>query len=493
MNRPLRHLSIIVALMFLAIMASTTYIQFFNAQALNNDGRNVRALYREYGNNRGPIVASDGQILVESVPVDSPFRFLRTYSRGNVTQAEMYAPVTGYFSIVNGTSGIERAENDYLNGSAAALWVNRLRDIFTGEDRRGASVEVTIVPAVQQAAWDALGNQRGAVIALNPKTGAILAMVSKPSYDPNELAVHSTSLASERWQSLVNADHDPLLNRNLATLYPPGSTFKLVTAAAALESGAVTEEQMIPAPLTYTLPGTTHAMNNFGGESCSPTGEMTLHDAMVISCNTAFAMLGVELGAQRLADQAGRFGFGTSFDTPMRSAIAGFPPAADLTPDRQALSGIGQGDVTSTPLQMALVAAAIANDGVLMQPYLVETVREPDLETIYTATPHVWGQPINSTTAQALTNMMLDTVNRGTGTAARISGVQVAGKTGTAQTATGVAPHAWFVAFAPADDPQVAVAVIVENGGNLASEATGGRVAAPIARSVILAALGQGG
>ena len=491
MNKPLRRLSILVALMFLAIMASTTYHQFFNAQALNNDSRNVRSLYREYGNHRGPIVASNGQILVESVPVDSPFGFMRTFSGRNPTQAQMYAPVTGYFSIVNGLTGIERAENDYLNGSAAALWVNRLRGLFTGEDRRGASVELTIVPAIQQAAWDALGGQRGAVTVINPQTGAILAMVSKPSFDPNDLAIHSTAVAGQRFQDLVNAAHDPLLNRNIATLYPPGSTFKLVTAAAALETGTVTDGQLIPAPNSYTLPGTSHALNNFGGASCSPTGEMTMHDAMVISCNTAFAMLGVELGAEALANQAMRFGFNSPFEIPMHTAVSGFPPVAGLTPDRQALSGIGQGDVTSTPLQMAVVAAAIANHGVIMQPYLVQQVRDPDLQTIYTATPEQLGQAINSTTAEALTQMMLDTVNRGTGTGARISGVQVAGKTGTAQTAPGVPPHAWFVAFAPAANPTVAVAVVVEQGGNLASEATGGRVAAPIARAVIQAALAQ--
>ena len=491
MNRPLRRLSILVAIMFLAIMASTTYAQFFNAQALNNDPRNVRALYREYGNNRGPIVASDGKILVESVPVDSPFGFLRTFSGGNASQAAMYAPVTGYFSIVNGMTGIERAENDYLNGTAAALWVNRLRNMFTGEDRRGASVELTIVPALQQAAWDALGDQRGAVVALNPRTGAILAMVSKPSYNPNDLAIHSTAVASERFQALVATDHDPLLNRNIATLYPPGSTFKLVTAAAALENGVALADTLIPAPVTYTLPGTNHAMSNFGGEICSPTDEMTMHDAMVMSCNTAFAMLGVELGAQRLAGQAARFGFDSPFEIPMRTAVSAFPSVTGLTPDRQALAGIGQGDVTSTPLQMAVVAAAIANDGVIMQPYLVQTVRDPSLETIYTATPAAIGQAINSTTANALKQMMIDTVSRGTGTAARMSSVVVAGKTGTAQTAPGIPPHAWFVAFAPADDPVIAVAVVVEQGGNLASEATGGRVAAPIARSVIQAALSQ--
>jgi peptidoglycan glycosyltransferase len=487
MNKPLRRLAVLIGIMFFAIIGSTTYAQFVAAPSLNNDGRNVRSLFREYGNDRGPIVAADGQILAASVPVDSPFGFKRTYSDGNARLSQMWAPVTGYFSIANGTTAIERAENDFLNGTAAALWVNRLRDLFTGTDRRGSSVEVTIEPRIQQAAWDALGDQRGAVVALDPRTGAILAMVSKPSFDPNELAVHSTSQAANRFQELVATAHDPLLNRNIATLYPPGSTFKLVTAAAAIESGMLSGESQIPAPRTYRLPGTTHNLANFGGAACSPSDEMTLHEAMVISCNTAFAMLGVELGANAMEAQANRFGFNSSFTIPMTTAISRFP--LDTSSDRHALSAIGQGDVTSTPLQMAVVAAAIANDGVVMQPYLVQTVRDVSLETISSATPRALRQAISSRTANSLTSMMVDTVARGTGTAARIAGVQVAGKTGTAQTAPGVAPHAWFVAFAPADDPVIAVAVVVENGGDLASEATGGRVAAPIARSVIQARL----
>ncbi|MCL1871781.1 MAG: penicillin-binding transpeptidase domain-containing protein, partial [Promicromonosporaceae bacterium] len=258
MNRPLRRLSLIVMVMFLAIMASTTYVQFVAAGTLNNDSRNSRALFREYGRNRGPIIANNGLVLVESVPVDSPFRYLRVYSQGNAEAAAMYAPVTGFLSIANGATGIERAENEFLNGTAPALWVTRLRDIFTGYATQGASVEVTISPALQEAAWNALGNQRGAVVALDPRTGAILAMVSKPSFDPNYLAVHSTAQASNRFQDLAADDTDPLINRTIGALYPPGSTFKLIPAAAALESNQVLPNQMIPAPVTYRLPGTTH-------------------------------------------------------------------------------------------------------------------------------------------------------------------------------------------------------------------------------------------
>jgi peptidoglycan glycosyltransferase len=491
MNRPLRRLSIIVTAMFLAIMASTTFIQFFQANSLNNHGRNVRALYREYGRNRGPIVAENGQILVESIPVESPFRYMRTFSGGDPEAAAMWAPVTGFFSIANGATGIERAENDWLNGTASAMWVNRLRNIFAGEDTRGASVEVTAIPAVQEAAWNALGDQRGAVIALDPSTGAILAMVSNPSFDPNELAVHSTGQAASRFQELVATDHDPLINRNIGTLYPPGSTFKLIPAAAAFENGLILPNQLIPAPATYTLPGTSHALRNFGGARCSPTDELTIAEAMIISCNTAFAMLGVELGGDLLRTEAERWGFNSAFNIPMGTAVSAFPSGANFTPDRQALAGIGQGDVTTTPLQMAVMTAAIANNGVIMQPYLVETVRDAHLDVLFSASPHVLRQAVTANTAIELQNMMVATVERGTGTAAQIPGVSVAGKTGTAQTAPGVAPHAWFVAFAPADNPQVAVAVVVENGGNMASEATGGRVAAPIARAVIQAVLNQ--
>jgi len=488
MNKPIRRVSILVAIMFLAIMASTTFTSFVSANALNTNARNVRALYREFGFDRGPIVAS-GQILVDSVPFDSPFRFKRTYLGGDAQQAAVFAPVTGFFSIANGTTMIERTENAYLGGSADELWLGRLRDTFTGAEPRGASVELTIDTATQQAAWDALGGQHGAVIALEVSTGRILAMVSKPSFDPNVLAVHSTGLAGTAYQELIADPDDPMINRTINALYPPGSTFKLVPAVAALESGIVTPTELIPAPHTFTLPGTTHALQNFGGASCSPAGEMTLHDAMVISCNTAFAALGVELGAQRMLQQAELFGFNSPFDVPMRTAVSAFPSGATFTPDRQALAGIGQGDVTSTPLQMAVVAQAIANNGIVMQPYLVDTVRDDRLEIVAQNSPQQLRAAMSAPTAQLMTEMMVDTVNRGTGTAAQISGIQVAGKTGTAQTAAGVAPHAWFVAFAPASDPQIAVAVIVERGGDLASEATGGRVAAPVARRVIEAYL----
>ena len=490
MNTTLRRLSSVIMVMFLALMVSTTAVQFFQADSLNTDGRNVRAIYREFDNARGPIVV-EGQAIAESVPVDSPFGYQRVFSGGDATRAMMYAPVTGFFSIVNGSSAIESQMNDFLNGQAPALWVDRLQNLLTGRKNQGSSVETTIQDRIQQAAWDALGGQRGAIIATDPATGAILAMVSTPSYDPNQLAIHSTSQANAAFQELVNdTENNPMRNRAIAALYPPGSTFKMITAAAALEAGIAADAQ-IAAPHRYRLPGTVQDVRNFADRECSPSGRMSMHDAMVISCNTAFLGLAVDVGQDAMLDMAERFGFGESFRIPMRSSVSSFP-SGELPPYELPLAGIGQANVTSTPLQMAVMAATIANDGVMMQPFLVDTIRDPELEVVRRTEPEVLREVVSPEIAQALQAMMVDSVEspQATGALARISGIQVAGKTGTAQTVAGVAPHAWFAGYAPADDPQIAVAVIVENGGEDAAGATGGRVAAPIFRAVVQAALG---
>ena len=482
MNTPLRRLSIVMISMFVALMGAATWTQFVQAPALNNDARNVRTLYREYNNSRGPIIVA-GDPIASSTPVKDAFGYQRAYANG-----PLYAAATGFYSVVYSSTGIERASNQFLTGTADSLFLSRVQDLFTGRQPVGSSVELTIDPAVQQAGGDALGDQRGAVVAVDPATGAILALVSKPSFDPNVLAGHSTSAVNQAYRALIDDPTDPMINRALSEVYPPGSTFKLVDAAAALESG-MTPDTQLPAPLTFPLPGSTSSIPNFGGEACGPGATVTLADALRISCNTAFAQLGLALGADKLRAQATAFGFDTPLDIPLKVAESRFPPAPDGA--QTALSAIGQSDVAVTPLQMAMVSAAIANGGVEMKPYLVKTVRNPDLEVVTQASPQSLGTPISTTTASALRDMMLGVVSSGTGTAAKIAGVQVAGKTGTAQTTKDVAPHAWFTAFAPADKPRVAVAVIVEHGGNLGDEATGGRVAAPIARAVIAAVLAK--
>lgn len=482
MNTPLRRLSVVVIAMFVALMAAATWTQFFQAATLNADSRNVRTLYREFDNSRGPIVIA-GEPVASSTEVDDAFKYQRSYTNG-----PLFAPVTGFYSVVYGRTGIERAKNDVLTGTSDSLFLSRVQDLFTGRQPRGSSVELTIDPAVQQAAWDALGDQRGAVVALDPTTGAILAMVSRPSYDPNVLAGHTTTAVNDAYRALLDDPSDPLVNRAIEETYFPGSTFKLIDAAAALEAGMTTDTQLA-APQSLPLPGTTATISNFGGSSCGPGETVSLAEALRISCNTAFAQLGMDLGAEALQAQAEAFGFNSGLEVPLTVTPSLFP--APLNEPQTAQSAIGQYDVRATPLQMALVSAAVANGGTQMTPYLVQTVRNPDLDVIDEASPEVMGNPVSPATAAALRDMMVDVVESGSGTSARISGVQVAGKTGTAETTAQDPPHAWFTAFAPAETPRVAVAVVVENGGSLGNEATGGRLAAPIARAVIEAVLAR--
>lgn len=481
MNTPLRRLATVVVVMFVALMAASTWVQFVQAPQLNNDPRNVRTLYREYGRHRGPIVVG-GEAVAHSVPVDTSFRFLRTYSDG-----PLYAPVTGFYSVVYTRSGLEQAMNTELNGTADSLFLSRLQDLVTGRQPQGASVELTIDPAAQRAAWDALGGQSGAVVALDVRTGAILAMVSTPSFDPNVLASHDTPAVNAAWEAL-NADPSrPMVNRAIAgDTYPPGSVFKLITAAAALESG-LSPDTLVEAPVELRLPQSTATMSNFGGSACSAEGVVTLAEALRISCNTAFGRLGLDLGDDALRAQAEAFGFDRPLEVPMRVTESRFPAELDLP--QTALTAIGQYDVRVTPMQVAMVSAAIANDGVLMRPYLVDHVRNQDLTSVATTEPVELGRAVSHATALELRQMMIAVVESGTGRAAQIPGVSVAGKTGTAQTGDGSSPHAWFTAFAPADDPRVAVAVVVEHGGAMGDEATGGTLAAPIARAVLQAVL----
>ncbi|MDQ0372545.1 peptidoglycan D,D-transpeptidase FtsI family protein [Cellulomonas humilata] len=483
MNTPLRRLATVVLVMFVGLMASATWVQYFQADRLNNDSRNVRTLYREFGNARGPIVVA-GDAIALSTKVEDSYGYQRSYTNG-----ELYSAMTGFYSVVNGRTELERAANEELTGRGDQLFFSRIRDLLTGRQPEGAAVETTINPAAQQAAFDGLAGQQGAVVALEPSTGKILALVSTPGFDPNALASHDIAAAGAAYQALSSAPGNPLRSNATQETYPPGSTFKLVTATAALESGQYTPESTLPAPERLTLPQTTATIGNFGGGGCG-ADPITLADALRISCNTAFGQLGLNVGADALRAQAERFGFNDpDLTIPMKVVESVFPAEMDLPVTAQ--SAIGQRDVRATPLQMAMVSAAIANGGQLMTPYTVQTVRSADLHRVSETEPTLYSTAMSPGTAAAMRDMMVGVVESGSGVAAQIPGVQVAGKTGTAQTAEGQAPHAWFTAFAPADAPRVAVAVIVEHGGNAGNEATGGRVAAPIAKAVIEAVLGS--
>ncbi|WP_336921507.1 peptidoglycan D,D-transpeptidase FtsI family protein [Aquipuribacter sp. SD81] len=482
MNGPLRRLAVVVALLLGSLLLSTSWVQFVDAAGVSAGQGNVREVYREFGRERGPIVVA-GQPVAESVEVDGAYRYLRQYPQG-----PLYAHTTGYYSIVYGTSAMERAYNDVLAGTADSLFYSRIGQVLTGQDPSGGSVQLTLDPEVQQVAAEALGEQRGAVVALEPATGRVLAMVSSPSYDPDRLSSHDLGDVRQAWQELNEAESRPLENRAIAgRLYPPGSVFKIVTASAALESGQYTPETQLPGPAELDLPQTTTTLPNYGRVPCGPDDLTTLADALRTSCNPAFGQIGIDLGAGAIRDQAAAFGILEQLEIPLTATPAVVP--GDLNAPQSAQAAIGQFDVRVSPLHVAMVSAGIANDGVVMRPQLVRTVRGPDLQVVDEPQPEAIGAAVSPETAQQLTDMMVQVVEAGTGTSAQIAGVVVAGKTGTAQTGNDTDPHAWFTSFAPADDPQVAVAVVVENGGDLGSETSGGRVAAPIARAVMEAVL----
>lgn len=478
MNRQLRRVSVAVLLMFVVLLCSTTVITVFQADSLRTDARNTRTIEDSYSAERGPILV-DGQAVAESKPSADQYKFQRTYS-----QPQLYAPVTGYFTLNQGDTGIEGSLNDYLSGTSNSQFFDQLNALLTGKNPQGASVSLTLDQKVQQAASDALGDNRGAVVAMNPKTGAILAMVSKPSYDPNLMASHDTDSVIANYTQLLKDPANPLINRAIAgDLYYPGSVFKLVVASAALDSGQFTPDSTVDNPLTKTLPGTQTDINNAEGGNCGGGATVSLADALRLSCNIPFAEIGDKLGGSLISKYAKAYGFGQKVQIPMGVT----PSVYDIGDEAQVmLSSFGQYDDRVTPLQMAMISSTIANGGTEMQPNLVQQIQAPDLTVIQPFTPKTFAQPIKPETSATLTQLMINNVNNGAASNARISGVDVAGKTGTAQNGEGKPFTLWFTGFAPANDPQIAVAVVVENQTAFANS-----VAAPIAKQVIEAVLNK--
>ena len=487
MDRQIRRLGYAFIALFVLLFGAINYIQVYAASDLANNPANLRLLLQEYNVHRGQILARDERtILATSKATKAKLKYLRVYPR-----ASLYAGVTGYYSVVFGRYGLEQSQNEWLAGRASELLPQNLVEEILGRDKRGATVITTIDPKLQRVAARQLGRLPGGVVALDPATGEILAMVANPSYDPNDLASHDLKQVRAARSRLLKDPDKPLLSRAAQELFPPGSTFKLVTAAAALENG-MKPDTKFPNPPALKLPTTTHELHNFGGEHClGGAAQLTLAQALEVSCNVVFGEIGLKLGAEKLVDQARRFGFDQKVPLEIPFATGRIPPVRDFLNALPAVafSAIGQQSVGANPLQMALVGAAIANGGVEMEPRLVKEIRDPSGRVIKSFGPKQWGRPISGATAQQLTQMMIKVVESGTGTAAQIPGVTVAGKTGTAETTSGN-PHAWFVCFAPALNPRIVVAVMVLNGGSLGSEATGGHVAAPIARAVVRAALG---
>ena len=491
MNKPIRTISIFCLLLFVALMVNATWLQYWKSDAYDKDPRNRRVIEAAYARERGAILVGR-EAVAESKPSDDQYDFLRTYP-----EPYKYGLVTGYFSFYDQT-GIERYQNDVLSGDDDVLFVNKLVDLLSNKSGKGGNVQLTLDRDAQDAAFGALTdlqNSTGSpvqasVVAIQPSTGRILAMASLPSFDPNKLASHDFSAVKQDYDTLQADPSQPLLNRAIQMTLPPGSTFKLVTASAAIESGKYTADSDVPGGPTYQLPQTTGSSGEIDneGRDCG-TDKIPFSQAMENSCNTSFAQLGIEVGADAMQKQAEAFGFNTHYleDTGPQ-AISNYPEGANEPQTGQ--SAIGQFEVRATPLQMAMVAAGIANQGVVMKPYIVDSIQSPEFETLRQTQPKELDQAVSAQTADQVTQLMVDTVNEGTATPGAIPGVQVAGKTGTAQSGNPeVPPYAWFVSFAPAQDPEVAVAVVIQKADIARGEIAGGTYGGPIAKAVMEAVI----
>ncbi|MDL9978065.1 peptidoglycan D,D-transpeptidase FtsI family protein [Microbacterium sp. ASV49] len=486
MTKELRRLSILVLFMFLALFASTSIIQVVQADALSQNSNNTRARYDSYEVQRGSIVAS-GSAIALSVPSKDVYAWQRQY-----VDSKMWAPVTGYFNPALGSAtGIEKAMNAQLGGTSGSLFISRIEQILSGQPLRGSNVVLSLDANVQKVAFDALGSLQGAVIAIEPKTGRVLAMVTSPSFDANTIATHDAKAANAAYDALNADPTHPLYNRAIGgDLNPPGSTFKLVTASAALASGKYTPQSTLPNVAAYQLPGSTAVVHNDTGGTCGPGDTVTIADALRLSCNIPMAELAVQLGDDAIRAEAEKYGFNKSFDLPLTSTPSTYPHT--ISDDAQtALSGFGQGQVLATPLQMAMVSAGIANGGIVMNPRMVDRVIAPDLSVQQTFDNTEFGRALSSDLDAEMVQMMVANVSSGIATNARIDGVDVGGKTGTAQNGPDKPYTLWFTGFAPAENPQVAVAVVVEDGGGRGQSGSGNAIAAPIAKKVMEAVLGR--
>jgi peptidoglycan glycosyltransferase len=482
MEQQIRRVSFGLVVAFVIVFLQLNYLQIFAAEDIASNQANIRRRLAEYAIKRGDILTSDGRTIARSKATDNQYKYRRLYPEG-----DLYGHITGFYSIVFGTSRIERSYNDALLGDSGVLSMQDIQDrLFNTDDPGGDDVRLTINHELQQVARDAFGTERGAVVALEPGTGEIKAMWSHPSYDPQPLAHPRPRVERSHYRSLDPNSPlaSPLLSIATSRGYPPGSTFKVLVAAAALESGKYERDSTFEDPVALELPQTDRTLRNFTRTSCAGGGQIDLFTALRVSCDTTFGILGMDLH-QEILEVSEEWGFNDELPLDIGSQASLFPEIGDDAVPARAFAGIGQQDVVTTPLQMAMVAAGIANRGEVMRPRLAKEIIDPAGGIVRRFDPEVMSRPISPRTAATVRDMMVAVVKEGTGTTAQIPDIQVAGKTGTAQTSEGAAPHAWFIAFAPATDPQIAVAVIVENGGTLGSEATGAQVAAPIAKQII--------
>lgn len=481
MNGPVRHVALAVFVVFGVMILMLTWVQAVDADRYRDDPRNLRTIAARAGTERGVIISADDVVLAESVAdPDDPRAFRRLYPEGT-----LYAHTVGYDTLLFGSSGLERTRAAELTSDRDATLSGVINAVL-GDDLRPRGLRLTLDHQLQVVANEALGDQRGAVIAIDPQTGEVLAMVSKPDFNPNLLVGAGAGTFGED----LDADPArPLLNRGTGETYPPGSAFKVMTATAGLETGLASPGTLFANPRRLELPGSTATIRNFDRQRCGSGETVSLENAFARSCNTVFGALGMELGAGPLVDSAEGYGFGLGIPFELGGIASFIPSVEQLGSDLPVIaqSAIGQRDVRATPMQMALAAAAVANGGEIMEPQLVAEVFAADGEVEWNAEPVVWRRAMSPATADSLSGLMEQAVASGTGSRAAVPGVRIAGKTGTAEV-PGSPPHAWFVGYGPVDpepdERQIALVVIVESGGSVGEDATGGRVAAPIAREL---------
>ena len=486
MNVGIRRIGLALIVLFALLVAQLTYLQVGRNNSLANASGNPRKFFADIRRDRGPIETADRVVVAQSVPTDDEYKHQRVYPAATAT---LFANIVGYESIQHGAAGVENAYAADLEGRTFKLNLNNLADAFANRQPVG-TVVLTLSKAAQGTAAFALQGKRGSVVVLDVQTGGVLAAYSNPTYDPNQLAQHDAKKAQAAFSFLSNAPDNPLLARAWRELYPPGSTFKTVTASIALQNN-IDVDKVFPVLSQIPLPQTNNqTLGNFGGEHCGGT----LLDGFIVSCNTTFAQVGFDLG-ESFATGIQKFGVrtappreaGSGIDPPIVASTGPAPGTFAHNQPKFMQDAIGQNQVLVPPMEMALVAEAIANQGAILQPHFVDCVLDPNDRLVSRVGVQQYRRAIDPATAATMGTFMLAVVNdpRGTGTAARIPNVPVAGKTGTAETAPGEKPHAWFIAFAPADHPRYAIAVLVEHGGSDSAETTGGRIAAPIAKQVL--------
>ena len=482
MNQAIRNSWIVAIALFALLFGSVSYVQFFAADSLNKNPNNQRQLLATFCNSRGPILVG-GHAIAESVQTNSDCKYQRVYN-----EPYLYAGLTGFYSKFSGQYGIEAAMSDELTGTSDDALFDRIAQVFTGAQPQGRSVELTIDPVIQQLAYDMIpDNVPGSIVVMNPKTGAIIAMVSKPSYDTNLMATHDKAAFDASMAELVSVPGINLFGSSAyKQLYSPGSVFKIIDTAAALESGKYKKDSVLPNPANLAFPGIEYTLPNYAYGQCYTQDKASFAFALENSCNTPFASIALDIGQDALTAEADKFGFNdSSLKFPDSVVPSRFPGSTGTLDDASlAQSAIGQRDVLATPLSIAMMTSAIANGGKQMAPNLVKAVRTPDLKTVSSLEPQVLRQSTTPEIAAQITEWMVSVVDNGIGSAAAVPGVEVAGKTGTAEIGDGL-NNAWFTGFAPANDPQVVVSIVMPN----VDVATGAELTSPNASKLFKAVL----